>query len=163
MCDVTHSSHYSLLSLFTQLHNSILQGLRGVAVTDYLDYDEDYYAPGYYDEDYDLDFEEEPFDADFFDDEDLDSDMELYNPRQGGRMNPHQYKDGRMNRAFRQLQNNGRISSGVARNLSSRDIRSVIRANGLRVRDTRITRNGAVVVRRTMGRVRGLPRTYYYD
>lgn len=158
MYDVTHSSHYSL-SLFTQLNNSTLQGLRGVSVTDYLDYDEDYYAPGYYVKDYEL-FGEEPLDVDFFD-EDLDSDMELYfNPRSGGGfMHPQHYHDGQMNRAFHQLQNNGIISGKVASSLSPKDIRSVIRAAGDRVSDARQLKSGDIVIapssRRTMGPRRG--------
>lgn len=148
MCDVTHSSHYSL-SLFTQLNNStLLQGLRGVAVTDYLDYDdEDYYAPEDYGEDYEL-FGEEPLDVDF------------YNPRKGGFMRPQNYKDGLMNRAFRQLQNNGKISSSVARGLSTSQIRTVIRAAGDKVSNARQLKSGAIVIAppfRTMGPRRGAP------
>jgi len=170
VCDVTYSSHYSL-SLFTQLYYYTTQGLRGVAFIDYLDYDEDYAVPGYYDEDYDLDFEEEPLDAYFFDDEDLDSDMEFLGPRNGGRNIPQGFKDGQMNRAFRELKNTGEISSGVARNLSNGEIRSVIRASGLRARDARIDGNGNIIEKspfRTGARKRGMasnpnPRTYFYD
>jgi hypothetical protein len=165
VCDVTHSSHYSL-SLFTQLYYFTLQGLRGVAIIDYLDYDEDYAVPGYYDEDYDLDFEEEPLDAYFFDDEDL----EFVGPRKGGRMQPQHWADGEMNHAFKQLKNTGEITSDVARNLSNGEIRSVIRASGLRVSETRIDGDGNIIEKspfRTVARKRGLPsspnpRTYYY-
>ena len=163
MCDLTHSSHYSL-SLFTQPNNSTLQGLRGVAVTDYLDYDEDYYAPGYYVEDYEL-FGEEPLDVDFFDDEeDLDSDMELLGPRTGRHNNPQNFKDRVMNRAFRQLNNRGYISGSLG--LSEKEIRRVFRADGINPDRARRTGSGDIVVGpplRTMGRRRGLPRPRYYD
>lgn len=156
MCDVAHSSHYSLF-LFTQLHYSTLQGLRGVAVADSLDYDENYYAPGDYDEDFDLDFEEEPLDLDSFDDEDfddedLDSDMELYGFRRGGRGNrgyrrrSQRFNPGLKDRAFRQLNRNGRISSNVAGRMNNRQVRRVFQADGINPNRARRTRSGAITV-----------------
>ena len=114
-------------------------GLRGVAVSDSLDYDENYYVPEDYDEDYDLDFEEEPLDLDFFDDEDV----ELYGRRPSRRFNPSL-----KNRAFRQLNDNGRINRRVVRQLNNRQIRRVVRADGLSTRDVRINRRGDLVIRR---------------
>lgn len=180
MCDVAHSSHYSLF-LFTQLHYSTLQGLRGVAVADSLDYDENYYVPEDYVEDFDLDFEEEPLDLDSFDDEDfddedLDSDMELY---QGygrgfgrGRRNrfgrSQRFDPGLKDRAFRQLNRNGRISSRVAGRLNRRQVSRVFRADGINPNRARVTSSGAITVgRRRGGRNNWAPRRRsirrYYD
>ena len=169
MCDVTHSSHYSL-SLFTQLYSTLLQGLRGVAVADSLDYDENYYVPEDYDEDYEL-FEEplyvDSFDEDLddedFDDEDLDSDVELYGRGPSRSFNPRL-----KNRAYRQLNNNGRINRNVVRQMNNRQINRVVRADGLRRRDVRWNRRGDLVVRRGAQqwrppRRRNRPFRRYYD
>ena len=174
---VTHSSHYSL-SLFTQLHYLTLQGLRGVAVTsDSADYDENYYVPEDYDEDYDLNFEEEPSDLDSFDEEDLDSDMELYGYFGNRRIrNFNGYRSSRSfngalkRRAFRQLNRNGYIRRRTLRDLNNRQVRRVIRADGFSPNQARITRSGDLVIRRRYGGIgrRRRPRQFrrfrgYYD
>ena len=110
---------------------------------------------------YDLDFEEGPLDLDLFDedldDEDLDSDMELYRRwdrtnRFGGRFNGPRSRrrfDGNLkNRALRQLESRGRISSRLASRLNRRQVRRVFQAEGLRPSQARLTRSGAIVVGR---------------
>ncbi len=97
--------------------------------------------------------------------------MELYQRRgygRGGRGNRYgrsQRFNPRLKRqALRQLNNDGRISSRVARNMNGRQIRRVFRADGINPGRARVTRSGAIRVGRRRGGNNWGPRRFrYYD
>ena len=70
--------------------------------------------------------------------------MELYRRFNG----PRRFNGNLKNRAFRQLSNTGRINSNVVRRMNGRQVRRVVRADGLSTRDVRINHRGDIVVRR---------------